>query len=167
MRDFVNGAEVTGHDWALKEDVRVTLVDTDPDLIRSTFLIERMRPWGWSSDQPRALVLTFRQEVVLINGQYLDLGDDLPSWCGLADTVAMAPDVKIGSSGIVARAALEAAAPILAEAWNLPALQAEHDEWQRFGVTARRIKDDYWRDHDARNRPGSPPAGTAREDEGS
>jgi hypothetical protein len=67
-------------------------------------------------------------------------------------------DMVCGSSRALARAALEAAAPLLAEAWNLPSLQAEHDEWQRRGEKARRIQDEFFRKIDARHAPagGSP-----------
>jgi|HubBroStandDraft_6_1064221.scaffolds.fasta_scaffold54087_6 type VI protein secretion system component VasF len=49
-----------------------------------------------------------------------------------------------------AREMLEAAAPLLAEAWNLPRFQAEHEEWRRRGEQARRLRDKFWQDLEAR-----------------
>jgi len=52
-----------------------------------------------------------------------------------------------------ARAALEAAAPLLAEAWGLADLQAEREAWLRIGEKARKLQDEFWRDVDARKNP--------------
>jgi hypothetical protein len=103
MRDFVTGVTVDKYEWALTEDVRVTLVDTDPDQDNhSTYLVERLHPAVADIDpQPRALVLMFRGEMILINGQFIDLGEEMMSWCGLADTVWQdSGETKIGDSVI-------------------------------------------------------------------
>jgi hypothetical protein len=78
-----------------------------------------------------------------------------------ADLLSDRPDPMVLSEETLTRRMLEAAAPILAEAWNLPALQAEHEEWQRRGEKARKIHDDFYRQIDDR-RPQAAPA--TRED---
>lgn len=70
--------------WALEDAVRLTLIEQDADLIKTVILVE-------SIDRQAALVLTFADCVVLVNGVRRDLGDALPQWCGLADELVCGP----------------------------------------------------------------------------
>ena len=103
MKDHITGKEVTDFGWALTDMVRVTLTDMDPDLISATYLVERLGSISTTSNFPgsRALVLQFRENLVLINGRYMDLGDDLPRWCGITDAVTMSPNLVIGDFAVV------------------------------------------------------------------
>lgn len=71
--------------WALIEEVELTLVSQDPEMITSTYLVQRVG----SRDQ---FVLTFNECEILVNGERVDLGDAAMSYCGLADEIACAPN---------------------------------------------------------------------------
>lgn len=70
-------------EWVLTESVGVTLVGLDADRERGTFLITRVVRPADASDG--AVVLTFDEGRVLVNGRYLDLGDDMIAYCSLVD----------------------------------------------------------------------------------
>jgi hypothetical protein len=78
--------------WALTDDVWVTLISTEPDAVRNVYLVSRvvrpLRPAQKPADT--AFVMDFREDQVFINGEYVDLGDALPQFCGLADSVLLA-----------------------------------------------------------------------------
>jgi len=69
--------------WVLTESVDVTLTQSDP----SIYLVERAT-WTNKVQVPAAITLTINENLVLVNGVYVDLGDDLMSVCSLIDDVA-------------------------------------------------------------------------------
>jgi hypothetical protein len=71
--------------WALKSSVRVTMIRSDPDMLTGAYLVQNL-------SAPGALLLEFDDCRVLLNGKFVDLGDDLPCWCGLADVAAKPGD---------------------------------------------------------------------------
>jgi hypothetical protein len=78
--------------WALTEDVWVTLVSSEPDAVRNVYLVSRKNRPRFAPSHPAdtAFVMDFRETQVFINGDEIDLGDALPQFCGLADSVLMA-----------------------------------------------------------------------------
>jgi hypothetical protein len=71
--------------WVLLEPVDVTLVHQDADTLRSIYLVTATR---YPEDEPAAIVLTFDEGNILLNGVYVDLSDDMIAVCSLVDDAA-------------------------------------------------------------------------------
>jgi hypothetical protein len=93
--------DLQAYHWARIEDVRVTLVEMDPDAITSTYLVERIvnRPQNISSTI--AFVLKFEETAIKVNGVPLQL-EFAGAWpevfVALADAVALAPHPAPGDA---------------------------------------------------------------------
>ena len=85
---------MTEYGWALKEVVDVTVITSDPANLNHSLLFTRV-------DGPGAFVLTFDDTNVLINGVYVDLGEDLMYFCSLSDDLMM---YRVPASGTTFRA---------------------------------------------------------------
>jgi len=81
-------------DWVLTEEVEVTLVHHDPDAVRDIFLVTCVPVRRGANN---AITLTFEEGRVLINGTYVDLGEDLMAVCSLVDEAGRwaAPDAMM------------------------------------------------------------------------
>jgi hypothetical protein len=77
--------------WAIREPVRITLVQYDKQ--QMIYLVERTN----ISDEfcadctSVAVVLEFREETMLINGQFIDVGDDYISYVSMLEEVSAQP----------------------------------------------------------------------------
>jgi hypothetical protein len=83
----------SSHRWALRADVRVTLIYSDPDKITSIYLVEAVQ------GRADSIVLSFEETDFRINGVLCAPPDnELARWCSLADAVALAPDLQPGTA---------------------------------------------------------------------
>ena len=75
--------------WVLAEPVDVTCVSMTMDGY-ALYLVEKTSyAWGGHPEdrEPVAVVLTFNEDQVLVNGVYVDLGEDLMPLVGMFDEI--------------------------------------------------------------------------------
>lgn len=83
-------------DWVLNEPVDVTPVYRRDGCVTEIYLITATKRSSMLSANP-AVVLTFDDGTVLVNGVYVDLGEDLMPVCSLLDDCGRraAPDALL------------------------------------------------------------------------
>lgn len=93
--------------WALTEDVAVTLISYEPASTRATYLVTRngYDRRGWNDPKPwdQALVLVFEDDTVEINGQPMLDHSQLEEWCSLVDAVSLSPHFPTGGDYVTTR----------------------------------------------------------------
>jgi hypothetical protein len=91
--------------WALREDVQVTLLDHDPNGVRTLYLVTRTllenatRSYSrgscpYTAPHDHALVLDFVDDRLVINGIFIEAANtdkELIDWSQLVDAVSLAP----------------------------------------------------------------------------